>query len=61
MYSGPIVQAEEIVELCENAEKLFMKEKSVLQLKVRWHTVTATGAIMPCTRCLKLKAQLQRS
>ncbi len=27
-------QAEEIVELCDNAEKLFMAEKSVLQLNV---------------------------
>jgi len=28
-----MLQAEEIVELCDHAEKLFMKEKSVLQLK----------------------------
>jgi hypothetical protein len=27
-------QAEEIVELCDNAEKLFAQEKSVLQLSV---------------------------
>lgn len=28
------VQAEEIVELCDNAEKLFKQERSVLELKV---------------------------
>jgi hypothetical protein len=28
-------QAEEIVELCDNAEKLFKQEKSVLELRVR--------------------------
>jgi hypothetical protein len=33
------VQAEEIVELCDSAERLFKQEKSVLELKasaVRW-------------------------
>lgn len=31
---GPFVQAEEIVQLCENAENLFRDEPSVLQLQV---------------------------
>jgi hypothetical protein len=30
-----MLQAEEIVELCDNAEKLFKQEKSVLELRVR--------------------------
>lgn len=30
-----LLQAEEIVELCDNAEKLFKQEKSVLELRVR--------------------------
>lgn len=30
-----LLQADEIVELCDNAERLFKQEKSVLELRVR--------------------------
>jgi hypothetical protein len=33
--AAALLQAEEIVELCDNAEKLFKQEKSVLELRVR--------------------------
>lgn len=33
--AGCLLQAEEIVELCDNAERLFKQEKSVLELRVR--------------------------
>lgn len=33
--TAALLQADEIVELCDNAERLFKQEKSVLELRVR--------------------------
>lgn len=56
------LQAEEIVELCDNAEKLFKQEKSVLELRVRaaaWghYSLASTGG--SSKRCILL-CMLQR-
>jgi hypothetical protein len=32
--AAPLLQADEIVELCDNCERLFKQEKSVLELRV---------------------------